>query len=70
MVIASHGTEPATIDFYNNVHRKGISLHTGPASPAFLFEPGLSAALLPSIERAVRVLQCDDLAQSLLNSHV
>jgi len=65
MIIASQGTESATIDFYNNVHRKGANLVTGPASPAFLFEPRANADLLPLIERAVRILRCDELAESL-----
>lgn len=65
MIIASDGTKPATIDFYNNVHRKGMSLVTGPASPAVLFEPELRADRRHFTERAIQILLRDELATAL-----
>ena len=65
MIISSAGTEPATIDFYNNVHRKGMSLVTGPASPTVLFEPDARTGLRHFAERAIQILRRDDLAAAL-----
>ncbi len=66
LVVASRSTESATIDFYNNVHRKGVTVLGMPASPRCMFEPERRTALSPFLIRAMRVMQNDALATACL----
>lgn len=55
LLLAGTAREPLTIDFYNNVHRKGLDLHSG------VFDPSLERdddpICGPRLERAARLLQ-------------
>jgi len=51
-----------TVDFYNNVHRKGAYLRAVCLDPMALFDPARRQDRLEHVERAVRILSDDYLA--------
>ena len=61
-VLATDVTDPATIDFYNNVHRKGSRILTVPAAPAAMFDEAWHGQARQHLERASRIMQIDSLA--------
>jgi hypothetical protein len=56
-----------TIDFYNNVHRKGTYLKAARLDPSLVFDPMHAAARLPHVARAIRILANDELADRCLS---
>lgn len=66
IVLAAAVTNPATVDFYNNVHRKGCSLLSVPGSPGEMLAAFWNDAAGPYIARAARILQIDRLAAACL----
>lgn len=66
IVLAIDSTEPAAVDFYNNVHRKGLRICGAPASPACVFDPSLRHRCSAYILRAARILQNERLAARCL----
>ena len=66
LVVAAESTEPATIDFYNNVHRKGVTVLGMPVSPLSVFEPTCRKTTLPFLRQAMRVIQSDALVTASL----
>jgi hypothetical protein len=66
LVIGSASSAPATIDFYNNIHRKGVRMVSVPSSARFIFEAPARADRTTLIERAIRILTCEDLAAACL----
>jgi hypothetical protein len=57
VVLATRAGEPATIDFYNNVHRKGCRIVTVPAAPAQMDEVPWRHQAGQHLTRAARVLR-------------
>lgn len=57
IVIATRTGNPATIDFYNNVHRKGCRIVTVPSSPAQIHDELWCEGARPHVVRAVRILR-------------
>jgi hypothetical protein len=55
VVLATESTQPATVDFYNNVHRKGCRIVTVPATPAQLDDETWRRLAEPHLERAIRI---------------
>lgn len=70
VLIGTSAMEPAAIDFYNHVHRKGARLQGVPATPMSVFEAALREAALPHIQRAIRILRHGTLATSCLQQAV
>jgi hypothetical protein len=66
IVLASLASDPATIDFYGNVHRKGCHLLSVPGAPADMLNPPWIDAARLHVTRAARILQHDKLAGVLL----
>ena len=62
VVVASQSTEAATIDFYNNVHRKGCRILSVPGLTEELFDEPWNRLARPHVSRAIRILQNDRLA--------
>ena len=62
VVLASRTTDAATVDFYNNVHRKGCRIVSVPGSPDDIFDAHWIQFAASHIVRAVRILQNDALA--------
>lgn len=54
MMLAGGARDPLTIDFYNNVHRKGMLLVAGLAEPARVFDESWGAAY---VRTAFRLLE-------------
>jgi threonine dehydrogenase-like Zn-dependent dehydrogenase len=59
MMLAGETGEPLTVDFYNNVHRKGMLLLTGLFDPTRVFQEDWGASYLRS---AFRILQNTEMA--------
>ncbi|MEQ1794005.1 MAG: hypothetical protein ABL970_07415 [Nitrospira sp.] len=59
VMLAGRTRQPLTVDFYNNVHRKGVLLLSGIFDPASVFHHAGSAAYLPT---AFRILQNKEMA--------
>jgi threonine dehydrogenase-like Zn-dependent dehydrogenase len=59
MMLAGGTREPLTIDFYNNVHRKGMLLLTGLFDPTRVFQEEWGSAYLRT---AFRILQNTEMA--------
>jgi hypothetical protein len=66
IVLAMPSSNPATVDFYNNVHRKGTRIVSVPASPDELQQPQWIEAAAPYLARAARMLEVDRLASLCL----
>jgi len=66
LVLASESTESTTIDFYNNVHRKGVTVLAMPETPLWVFDSSRRVDSRPFLRRAMRVMQCDALANACL----
>jgi hypothetical protein len=56
-----------TVDFYNNVHRKGTYLRTARLDPLLVFDSTYAATRLPHVARAIRILADDELAARCLS---
>ena len=56
LMIGALQTEPATVDFYNNVHRKGVRIAAVPATPAAIFDVVRRSEASRYLERAFRIL--------------
>ena len=56
LLLAAHRPAPINIDFYNNVHRKGIDMRGCSLDPLQVFEPALRAHYDPFVARAVALL--------------
>jgi hypothetical protein len=64
-------TKPVTIDFYNNVHRKGIQILSSVIDPISLLTSESYARYSSQITRAIRLLSCakwNDAIHRLVNS--
>lgn len=61
-VLAMPASMPTTVDFYNNVHRKGANLVCVPASTREMHESQWSPRSVGYLQRAARVLDCARLA--------
>jgi hypothetical protein len=57
VVLATETSQQATIDFYNNVHRKGARVLSAPATPAQMNEEPWRCQAAMHVERAVRLLK-------------
>jgi len=68
LIIGSASSAPATIDFYNNIHRKGVRVASVPSSTRFIFDAPARPDRTALIERAIRILTCDDLSAVLLDN--
>lgn len=62
LVFGATSSSRATIDFYNNVHRKGVRMVSVPSTTRFIFEARARPEVAALVERAMRILTCDDLA--------
>lgn len=63
LVVATSVTEPATIDFYNNVHRKGVRVIGVPSTPLAAFDAGRRPTVGRSLRRALRIMNSKDLGE-------
>jgi len=59
VMLAGRTRQPLTVDFYNNVHRKGVLLISSIFDPASVLQHAGSAAYLPT---AFRILQNKEMA--------
>lgn len=59
LLLAGQTRQPLTVDFYNNVHRKGVLLVTSVFDPIHAFENEATRAYLPA---AFRILQREEMA--------
>ncbi len=66
IVLATDVADPATIDFYGNVHRKGCRLVSVPGATREMLDPVWIGSAGQHISRAARILQCDRLARAVL----
>jgi threonine dehydrogenase-like Zn-dependent dehydrogenase len=67
LMMASQAGAPVTIDFYNNVHRKGIRMESCMLDTALVFD-GVARGLDQHVARAIRILLNDKLAERCLAS--
>jgi hypothetical protein len=63
VLLGARSTAPLTVDFYNNVHRKGVRMRTTRLDPSRVLDPALRTQFAPFIERAIRILTNDELAR-------
>lgn len=56
LLLAAQRPAPINIDFYNNVHRKGIDMRGCSFDPLQVFDPALRANFDPFVARAVALL--------------
>jgi hypothetical protein len=56
LLLAAHQPAPINIDFYNNVHRKGIDMRGCSLDPLQVFDPALRATYDAFVQRAVALL--------------
>lgn len=56
LLLAAHRPAPINIDFYNNVHRKGIDMRGCSLDPLQVFDPALRANYDPCVVRAIALL--------------
>jgi hypothetical protein len=66
IVIAAKTTEPATVDFYNNVHRKGCRIIGAPSSPAAMADEAWYTRAAPYFSRAASIMQNKSLVAQLV----
>jgi threonine dehydrogenase-like Zn-dependent dehydrogenase len=57
LLLAGPAGAPVTIDFYKNVHRKGIVMATTTVEPASIFDGGVHADARAQIGRAIAILR-------------
>jgi NADPH:quinone reductase-like Zn-dependent oxidoreductase len=72
LLLAGSAGQPITVDFYKNIHRKGVTVNTAVLEPAALFIPGAGAAARAQVTHAIRILQDADRlqrCQSLVAEH-
>lgn len=62
IVIGMTGSRPATVDFYNNVHRKGVQIASVPADPREMADSLWRDRAAASLAQARRILDCQRLA--------
>jgi hypothetical protein len=62
LLLAGPAGDPVTIDFYKNVHRKGIVLSTTTLEPAMVFDPVAGVDLRAQIRRALAILRNPQMA--------
>jgi hypothetical protein len=63
VLLGARSTAPLTVDFYNNVHRKGVYMRTTRLDPSRVLDPALRTQFAPFIEQAIRILANDELAR-------
>lgn len=56
LLLAAHRPAPINIDFYNNVHRKGIDMRGGSLDPLSVFDPARRTDYDAFIRRAMALL--------------
>lgn len=57
LLLAGSAGQPITVDFYKNIHRKGVTVNTAVLEPAALFESVAGAPARARVTHAVRILQ-------------
>jgi NADPH:quinone reductase-like Zn-dependent oxidoreductase len=57
LLLAGSAGQPITVDFYKNIHRKGVTVNTAVLEPAALFNPAAGAAARAQVTHAIRILQ-------------
>jgi hypothetical protein len=62
IVLATPTSSPTTVDFYDNVHRKGTRIVSVPSSAAELEQPHWRPRAAAYVTRAARILGCERLA--------
>lgn len=63
LMMAANGGRKSTIDFYNNVHRKGVTIHSCVLDTRLLFDRESASRMGTHIERAARILSYDAVAE-------
>ena len=66
LLLATPAMDPAAVDFYNHVHRKGARLLGVMSGPMCVLDPAMRPAFEPQIRRAIRILKHEFLAASCL----
>jgi len=66
IVFAAATAESATVDFYTNVHRKGIRMLAGPASTGTIVEQHEQPVVRGYLDRATRLMMSAAVPKSLL----
>lgn len=56
LMLAAHRASPLNIDFYNNIHRKGVDMRGCSLDPLQVFEPALRAGGDLFVKRAMALL--------------
>lgn len=57
LLLGGSAGQPITVDFYKNIHRKGVTVNTAVLEPGALFNPGAGAAARAQVTHAIRILQ-------------
>jgi threonine dehydrogenase-like Zn-dependent dehydrogenase len=69
LMLAGEAREPITIDYYNNIHRKGALVISTRLEPTMIFHQETRPEVGGHIERAFRILQNRVMVQELLEAN-
>jgi NADPH:quinone reductase-like Zn-dependent oxidoreductase len=59
LLLAGSAGQPITVDFYKNIHRKGVTVNTAVLEPAALFDAKGGAAARAQVTHATAILEID-----------